>query len=164
MNPSFEIQSPTRVCAETGLELKVGEPFYGVLMDQDGKFLRKDYSLQAWKQPPAGALAYWRGKIPSKNQPQRPVIQDDLLHDCFDHLAESGEPHRQAFRYVVGLLLMRRKRLKFEDTRRDARGQEWLVVRDSRTGKKVEIADPVLSDDEILQVQDEIARVLGWDH
>ena len=63
---------------------------------------------------------------------------------------------------MVALLLMRRKRFKFEDARkRDDR--DTLVVRDARTGRRHEVEDPQMTDPEIDAVRDEVFRVLGWE-
>jgi hypothetical protein len=159
----FEIQDPTRTCAQTGQHLEVGERFYGVLLEENGRFVRKDYSANAWNGPPANAIAYWSGRIPATDRPKKPTFNDELLWDCFDHLATATEPNRLSFRYVVALLLMRRKRLKFEDARRGSDDQDVLVVRDSRTGARIEIVDPRLREDEIEAVQQEVFHVLGWD-
>jgi hypothetical protein len=63
---------------------------------------------------------------------------------------------------VVALLLMRRKRFKFDDARkRDDR--ETLVVRDAQSGRKHELVDPQLTEPEMDAVRDEVFRVLGWE-
>lgn len=158
----YDVQAPTRACAATGRELKPGERFVGVLTDAAGRMVRHDYAAAAFVAPPAGAIAYWSGRVPAADKPRRPVMHDGLLFDCFDHLAAATEPDRVHFRYVLALLLMRRKRLKFEDTKRTA-GGEVLVLRDARTGSRVEVADPRLSAAEVAAVQAEVFRVLGWE-
>jgi hypothetical protein len=159
----YQIQAPTRTCAATGRALKPGERFVGVLLDEAGRFVRKDFAPDAWSAPPPGAVAYWTGRVPAGDKPRKPAFNEGLLFDCFDHLAYAAEPNKRHFRYVVALLLMRRKKLKFEDARRAADGTDVLVVRDTRTGRRAEVADPRLSEDEIRSVQDEVFRVLGWE-
>ena len=75
-----------------------------------------------------------------------------------------GRPSRIAanFRFVVALLLMRRRRLKFEDARRTPDGAAVLVVRDAKTGARHDVADPRLSAAEVEAVQTEVFHVLGW--
>ena len=158
----YQIQGPGRQCASTGRELSAGEAFYSVLLDQAGQFVRKDYSVAAWSGPPAGVVAYWRGRIATDGRPQRPAINDELLLDCFHHLIDAKEPGQRNFRYVVALLLMRRKRLKFEDVRKRD-GEECLCLKDAKSGVRYEVPDPRLSAAEMVTVQDEVFRVLGWD-
>jgi hypothetical protein len=157
----YQIQGPTRQCAATGRELRPGEQFYSVLFDEAGQFVRKDYAADAWSAPPPAAVAYWSGRIPASGRPRQPTINDELLLDCFEHLGDATEPAQRNFRYVVALLLMRRKRFKFEDVRtRD--GEEFLLMRDAKSGARFEVPDPRLTDAEIATVQDEVFRVLGW--
>ena len=160
---TFDIQGPARVCAVSGRELKPGDRYFAALADEDGKFVRRDYAADAWAGPPAGAVAYWAGRVPASDAARKPTFNDGLLADCFQHLAGAAEPDRVNFRYVVALLLMRRKRLKFEDVRRAPDGAHVLVVRDARTGARHEVADPRLGEDEIAAVQVEVFRVLGWE-
>ena len=65
-----EIPAPTRVCAATGRELCPGDRFYGVLVDDGGKCVRRDYAADAWAGPPAGAVAYWAGTVPAAYRAQ----------------------------------------------------------------------------------------------
>jgi hypothetical protein len=162
MATEFDIQGPTRICAATGRELGPGERFFAALTDEAGKFVRRDFAADAWTGPPDGVIAFWSGRVPASDRPRKPTFNDDLLVDCFHHLQSAAEPDRVKFRYVVALLLMRRRRLKFEDVRRGEGGAHVLVVRDARTGARHEVADPRLSEDEIAAVQDEVFRVLGW--
>jgi hypothetical protein len=157
----YAIQGPARHCSASGRELKPGERFYSALLDEDGRFVRKDYAADAWAGSPPGAFAHWAGRIPDNGQPKRPTINDEVLVDCFDHLAPACEPAQRNFRYVLALLLMRRKRFKFEDARR-LDGQELLCVRDVRDGVLHEVPDPRLTEDEVRAVQDEVFRLLGW--
>lgn len=163
MTTDFDISGTARVCAATGRELRPGERVYGVLTESAGQFARRDYAADAWSGPPGDAIAYWCGRIPSSSRPAKPTFNEALLFDCFDHLAGTTDPTRVNFRYVVALLLMRRKNLKFEDTRRTPDGTDVLIVRDARTGRRHELPDPKLPDDQIDSVQQQVFQVLGWE-
>ncbi len=157
----YQIQPNTRRCAVTGRELKPGEKFFTALLEEGGKFLRQDYSSEAWQGPPPGAFSFWCGRVPAQEESRRPRIDDDLLTDCFQRLEGQSEPGRVSFRYVVALLLMRRKRFRFEEARTDA-GQELLRLRCTRTGILHEVINPRLTEEEMVAVQEEVFKVLGW--
>jgi hypothetical protein len=159
----YEIQGPTRVCAATGRELKPGDRFHAVLLEQAGKLVRIDYATEAWSGPPPDAIAHWTGRVPSADKPRKPVVNDDVLLGCFDRLKESTDPDGLNFRYVVALLLMRRKRFRFEDAIRDSAGRDVLLLKDSKGSTVHQVADPRLTDDQIAAVQTEVFRVLGWE-
>src|SRR5436190_15477433 len=159
----YEIQGPARVCAATGRELKPGDRFHAVLTEEGGKLVRTDYAADAWPGATAGAIAHWSGKVPPSDKPRKPVVNDDVLLDCFERLKDSADADGLSFRYVAALLLMRRKRFRFEDVARDEAGRDVLVLRDSRSGAVHQVSDPRLTDDQIAAVQAEVFRVLGWE-
>jgi hypothetical protein len=158
----YQIQPNTRRCFLTGRELKPGERYFSVLHDEAGQLVRHDYSSEVWQGPPEGAFSFWAGKVPLATESRRPRIDDEMLLDCFGRLEGQTDPGRINFRYVVALLLMRRKRLKFEAAR-TTNGHEVLRLRESRTGSEHEVINPGLTDDEMASVQEEVLRVLGWE-
>jgi hypothetical protein len=157
----FEIAAPARTCAITGRELQPGAAVVSVLSEEAGKFVRSDFAADAWPGPPAGAIAWWHGRIPTSGKPKKPSYNEDVLLDLFRHLAEAVDSPRVNFRYVVALLLMRRKRLKFEDLKK-VNGQDVLVVRDAKTGTRYDAVDPRLTEEGIVEVQAEVFAALGW--
>ncbi len=158
----YQIQAPTRRCCVTGRDLRPGEKYHSALVDEGGRFARRDYAADAWPGPPEGAIGHWAGRVPRDGEAQRrPPIDDELLVECFHRLDGATEPAKVHFRYVVALLLMRRKRFKFEDVQKDAAG-ETLTLRDTRSGDRHLVADPGLTEEAMAAVQDEVFQVLGW--
>jgi hypothetical protein len=158
----YQIQPNTRRCCVTGRELQPGETYFTVLLDEAGKFVRREYSAEAWQGPPAGAFSFWQGRISTSRAPRRPPVDDELLLDCFVRLESETDPTRVSFRYVLALLLMRRRRLKLEEARQEA-GREVLCLRCSRTGVRHQVVDPGLSDEEMEAVQEDVFQALGWE-
>lgn len=158
----YQIQPNTRRCSASGRELKPGERYYSVLLDEEGKFVRRDYGAEVWQGPPPGAFSFWVGRIPTGDARKRPPIDDELLHECFTRLEGDTEPRRVNFRFVLALLLMRRKRLKLETSVVEA-GDEVLVMRCIRGGVEQRVVNPQLTDEQIAEVQEEVFQALGWD-
>ena len=155
-------KATTRRCAATGRELRPGERYHSALCADGGKLVRHDFAADAWAGPPPGAIGHWTGRVPAADEAaRRPPVDDELLAECFHRLDGSAEPAQVHFRYVVALLLMRRKRFKFEDVTKGAAG-EALWLRDTRTGDRFAVADPGLTDEAMAAVQDEVFQVLGW--
>ena len=95
----------------------------------------------------------------------RPFLRDpddDMLLECFQRLEGRTEPASENFRYVLALLLMRRKRFKFEETRNGG-GREVLVLKCGRTGTRHEVANPHLTDEQMTAVQEDVFQALGWE-
>jgi hypothetical protein len=157
----YQIQPNTRRCAITGRDLLPGERFFTALLEEGGQFLRQDYSSEAWQGPPEGALGFWCGRVPAPEEGRKLRIDDELLMDCFTRLEGQTDPGRVSFRYVLALLLMRRKRFKFEEARKEG-DTELLCLRCARSGAKHRVVNPRLTADEMAAVQDEVFKVLGW--
>ena len=132
------------------------------MVDENGQFARQDYSPEAWPGPPANAFGFWLGRIPAGDADRKPRIDDEMLMDCFQRLEGEAEAGRVNFRYIVALLLMRRKRLKFEEVRAEA-GHEVLLLRCARTRTAYTVVNPNLTEAELHAVQEEVFRVLGWE-
>ena len=158
----YQIQPSTRRCSATGRELQPGERYYSVLLEEGGKFIRKDYGAESWQGPPEGAFSFWMGRLAPPHGKRRQPIDDEMLLECFGRLEGQLEPGRIRFRYVVALLLMRRRRLKFEATEQDG-PHEVLILRCTRTGARHAVLNPDLTDEELATVQDDVFQALGWE-
>src|SRR5262249_3533310 len=101
-------------------------------------------------------------RVPGQHQKRRLTFDDELLMECFARLAPDTDAARVQFRYVLALLLLRRKRLKFEDIRHEA-GLEYLRLHCPRSGAVYEVLDPRLGEADIQRVQDEVFKLLGWE-
>lgn len=158
----YQIQTNTLRCAVTGRELCPGERFYTVLLDEGGKFLRRDYGADAWTGAPPNAFGFWAGRVPARDENHRPRIDDELLMECFKRLEDEVAPDRVNFRYVVALLLMRRKRLRFQEATIED-DVEVLQLRCVRGREVHRVVNPRLGDEEMAAVQEEVFKVLGWE-
>jgi hypothetical protein len=131
-----EIANCTRRCAATGRALEPGQEYYSTLTMERGAPVRCDYSPEAWQGPPDGALAWWRSFLAEGDRPRGELAPQDVLLNLFAAL--TGAPGEQEFRYVLGLLLMRRRWLRLDDTRREA-GGEVLVLDCPRRQEQFEL-------------------------
>jgi hypothetical protein len=157
-----EIQPHTRRCAATGRALLPGEKYHGVLIEQEGRLVRQDFAGAAWTKPPTGAFCFWTGRVPSREQVRKMRIDADLLLDCFQRLDGSAGTDKINFRYVLALLLIRSKRLKYLDSRTED-GLEILRLRCLRGGTQYDVVNPGLTEGELAAVQEVVLQVVGWE-
>lgn len=121
----FEVRACTRVCAETNKALQPGEVFFSVLEVRGNETVRRDFAAEAWQGPSEDALGWWRARVPAKDEKPQ-LAPADVMLNLFASLAD--KPADRQFRYVLGLLLIRRKVLRREDSRHNEDGQEVLTV------------------------------------
>lgn len=135
----YEIHAGSRTCHETGRKIAPGEEYYSALVPEAGELLRRDYSLEAWQGPPEGAAAHWKTRVPESDRADRLVwASAPAMIEFFESI--SDDPAQADLRYVAALLLVRRRTLRLESTRRDEKGREmlFLVHGASRTEYEVE--------------------------
>jgi len=158
----YEIQPNTRRCAATGRELQPGEKYHSVLIEQEGKLVRRDFADNAWSEPPSDAFCFWTGRVPGKEQVRKMRIDADLLLDCFQRIDGSTGTDKINFRYVLALLLIRSKRLKYLESRM-LDGREILHLRCFRSEARYDVVNPGLTEQELAAVQEEVLRVVAWE-
>ena len=162
MRTNFTLEGLGKVCGVTGRVLSAGDPFRTALFEEKGQLLRRDYAPEAWDGAPPGCIAFWQGRVPRQGSKSPTAIPDEVLFDCFLHMGEPAEPERQKLRYVLALLLMRRRKLRFVDATVEG-GSEVMLLRGGKGAESYRVIDPKLTAVELETVQDDLFRVLGWD-
>src|SRR5690606_30627423 len=133
--PTYDIERPTGTCAFTGRVLEPGEAYMATLVELDEAeqqqspqktrtgaailgFKRVDVSMEAWQQGqrPPRIFSYWKAVVAEPNQKKKLFVDDDVLLNLLRRLADATEPQRVAFRFVLALILMRRKMLRYDGT------------------------------------------------
>ncbi len=163
MQSEWEFSRSSGHCAVTGRALAEGESYYAVLFETPQGFERRDCSLDAWTGPPEGHFCYWRASVPVKNKQSGPVAVDyELLTQFFLKLEESDCEVRQQFRFVLALLLMRKRILRLEKTDRDG-GQEYWVMRLVSDQSEHRVLNPRLGPEEVARLSQQLTAILSGD-
>lgn len=162
MTQQWEVESATGRCAVTARPLAEGEEFHTVLFEDGESFRRADYSLEAWTGPPDGAFCHFRSRVPVKEAKKRLLVNDELLIAFFQRLADEREPIRVQFRFVLALILMRKRFLKYESTTTESGTEVWemLLTRDQSHHR---VVNPNLTDDQVETVSRELSVILHDD-
>jgi hypothetical protein len=154
----FEIARFTRHCHATGRELAPGEPFYSVLLPQGAEVVRHDYAANAWSCPPENAIGWWKSQVPHPLAKKANLAPSEVMLQYFQEL--EGRPDKEDERYVLALLMVRRRVLRQERTEHDAADREVAVLYCSRN--ETEYRTPIVVPDEhrAAAIQEELVRLL----
>jgi len=156
----YELGRSTRKCAKTGREFASGESFYSILIAEGSKIVRQDYAADAWEGAPRQALGWWKSQVPAADSKKKKPhwAPNDVMLQLFDELAE--QPDRADMRYVLTLLLLRRRVLRLEDTEQEGPQEEVLLVYCAR--RQMEYRIPVVMPDgaRAQEIQQDLARLL----
>lgn len=112
----FNVRPVSKICASTGQELTPGRPCWSVLIEQDGRIVRQDYSEEAWTGPPDGIIGYWQSLVPERASSSATSFDPDALFEYFLQLCESPNRVELDYQYVLALLLLRKRRLILEES------------------------------------------------
>jgi hypothetical protein len=154
----YDVQSFTRRCTATGRELAPGEWYYSVLVSEGADLKRCDYSIDGWQGPPAEAIGYWKSQVPDKTSRRKQWAPNDVILHFFDELAQ--QPDKQDMRYVLTLLLIRRRVFRLEDQKRDQQGNEVLTVYCPRRDATYTIPAVVPTQSRIDEIQQQLTALL----
>ena len=167
MQLDFDVQRCTRRCAATDRPLEPGDECYSVLESQGAEIVRKDFSSEGWSGPAAAAFAWWKSRIPEPTAKKVKLAPNEVLLELFDQLAD--QPERQDMRYVLALLLVRRRVLRLDvpfDLTNAAPEQspcpvgETMLVFCPKRDATYEVPAVMPSDQRIDEIQHQLSELL----
>lgn len=158
----WSVGRSTRRCAATGGIISEGEAYYAALAEENERFVRRDFSAAAWPTVDRSTLfSWWKTKLtpadPDKKR-KRLVIDIEAFYAFFRELEEAVEPRRRLFRYILALILVRKRALRLDDIAKTPDG-DLLLVYDRRAEKTLKIPAPETTTDDIADVEAELARL-----
>lgn len=161
MAQDWEIKSRADCCAVTSKPFEDGEFFYTLLYSGKEGFSRQDLSEEAWEQRNDNIqpFSFWRSKFevppPAPPEPLAKESAEDLLR----RFMNGGTSEQASARYILALMLERKRILKQVETRRTDEGKT-LIYEHAKTGEVFVIPDPELRMEQIEAVQNEVASLL----
>jgi hypothetical protein len=151
----FEVHARSRKCTVTDRPFEPGETFYSALVSEGANVVRYDYSREAWQSPPENCLGWWKSVVPDARGGKMHWAPNDVMLHYFNEIAEN--PEKQDVRYVLALLMVRRRVLRLEDND-DAPDELVVFCPKNEQTYKVAIVDPPA--ERIEAIQNELTELL----
>ncbi len=170
-------------CAECQSELPPATSCWAVLSEnspdavrQSGlPFQRQNYCEGCWQSQfetglLKGVFSHWKTSVPEPNRKARLLVDDHVLVDLFTRLGEQMDGANLRFRFVLALLLMRKRILRYESSEllsqeqrhalnlTDEKSELWHM---SLKGEGVDVINPVLTNEQIGEVSEQISAILA---
>lgn len=161
MANDWEIKSRAEKCAITERPFQDGEYFYTLLFhDKDG-YRREDLSEEAWQQRNDNIqpFSFWRAKFEPPPPPAPEALPKGTAEDLLRRYMQEDNPHHTNARYILSLMLERKRLLKQIEVKEDNNGRT-LIYEHVKTGEVFVIPDPQLRLDQLEAVQNEVAALL----
>lgn len=163
----WEIQARSHVCQACSMAFADKATYHTILSFTPAGYLRMDVCQTCWDTQYSqggmdrkGAFSHWRGRYKAPPQQQPDPIQKETAETLLRKLIDSKDPAHANARYILGVMLERRRVLKHRDTT-EHDGQKILVYEHARTGESLLIPDPKLSLDQLELVQKQVFDLLN---
>jgi hypothetical protein len=155
----YQLKPIGKTCSQSGAKLVPGDVCYSAVVAKGNAWERIDFSRDAWKGPPEGAIGYWRSTVPPQAEAKRRVLNPDALLRHFEQLCEDANPAEDKFRYVLALLLVQRRRLRINGTRTDG-AASFLELSGMQGEGPFEVREQQLKPEEIESLEGEFNQRL----
>ena len=157
----LDVPRPAGKCAASGRVIEPGEKFIAAVRETPAGIERLDVAPEHWESfDRAGLLAFWQATMPASEQKRKVFVDDEVLCTLFERLADATEPAKVAFRFVLGLILMRKRLLVYETTRHEE-GRDVWVVRLRGKEERMDLVDPKLDESQVADVSGQLDEILN---
>ena len=158
----WEINKPLGQCYGSGKAIEYGDEYFGALVETDEGLQRKDFCSDYWQNQKPEVFCFWKTRLPNPEQKKQIFVDDDMLMAFFERLEKETEQDKINFRFVLALILMRKRRLKYDETKTENGSEIWLL---KVAGEKhtVEVINPHLDEEQIEQLSSQIGQILQTD-
>ncbi len=158
----WEVSKPLGLCSGTGKKIEYGEEYFAALVETDDGLARRDFCSQYWQEHKPDVFCFWKTKLAEQDQKKHIFVDDEMLMAFFERLAEETEQEKINFRFVLALILMRKRRLKYESSEKKNNQEIWQL-RIAGGKEIVDVINPHLTEQEIEQLSSQLGQILQVD-
>jgi len=158
----WEVDKPLGQCCGTGRKIEYGEEYFGALVETDEGLQRRDFCADYWESEKPNVFCYWKSRLPHPDQKKQIFVDDEMLTAFFERLKNETGQEKVNFRFVLALILMRKRRLKYDATRVE-NGKEIWRLRIVGEKEIVEVVNPHLDEEQVEQLSSQIGQILQTD-
>ena len=162
---SWHVRSRSRHCAATQRLFVDGETIVTALYPdpESSGYLRRDFCLEAWDTLPADAakpFSFWKTTFTAATASDNPDSAEKLsAEEILHRLVVEDEDHTENTRYILAVMLERRKLLRETDSQRTSNGI-LRVYEHRKTGEIYLIRDPDIPLAQVEAFQNEVIILL----
>jgi hypothetical protein len=157
----YEVGRPGGKCCVCQQDLMPGTKVMAALRETPAGFERLDISLDCWPAFERGdLLAFWHTTIPLHEAKKKLFVDDQVLCELFERLKDTEEPAKLNFRFVLGLILMRKRMLVYESSREEG-GRDLWTVRFRGREDRLDLLNPKLSEQQVVEVSQQLSDILN---
>ena len=163
---SWHIKARAHHCAVSEKPFEEGEPFFTALFpdpESDG-YLRLDFSQEAWESRDEEVdkpFSFWRTIYkPPELEEKVEIVDKEDPEALLSRLVEEDEAHTENARYILAVMLERKKLLVETDSQKTRTGL-LRIYQHRYSGEIFIVKDPQIPLSEIATIQEEVQQLLA---
>jgi len=158
----WEINKPLGQCSGTEKTIESGEEYFAALIETEEGLQRRDFCAEYWESQKPDVFCHWKTRLPEPGQKKQLFVDDQMLMAFFERLEKETEQEKINFRFVLAMILMRKRILKYDETKTVDDKEIWRlrIVGDKRI---VEVINPHLDEEQIEQLSSQMGEILQTD-
>jgi hypothetical protein len=160
----YQVHRPRGLCAVSGQVIQPDEPYMSALRETPMGFERIEVKLDHFDALPRGdIIGFWKSVMRRGEAKKKLLVDDSVLCDLLEKLDDVADPDKLSFRFVLALILMRKRLITLETQTTGADGLEVWTVKLRGRDTRLKIVDPKPTEDQIVGIQDQIGQILSED-
>ena len=157
---AYKLSKSGKGCSVCGGEFETDAEFFSAIFEVEEEWDRKDYCPTCWGTGNEEAFSHWRSKVRPPEE-KRAAFEMDRVLGLFDRVSEGDSESRDRLRYLLALMLVRKRVFKFVGT---ASGEEeGIRVFCPEREQEYPVRDPGLDAEEIEKARNELGALLDLD-
>ena len=164
MAKEYSFSKTSGQCAVCKSSMACEQEFMATIREQDEDIVREDYCLPCWQAQPRDnqpdIMGVWQGRVPKPDEKKKLFIDNELLMNLFQRLEGSDEPAKVNFRFVLALILMRKKLLVYDRAEKKPEGVEVWHMHFKGSDQAHLVTDPHMDEDKIAEVSQNLGQIL----
>jgi hypothetical protein len=158
---SYEVARAPGQCVVCQTPIEPGAPLMAALKETPLGFERLDVCLNDWPTfEKSDLIGFWKTLMPRTEQKKKLFVDDEVLCQLFERLSDTAEPPKLNFRFVLGLILMRKRLIVYENSRNED-GRELWQVRFKGKDQMMDLLNPKLDESQIQDVSNQLGEILN---
>jgi len=158
----WQVSRPLGMCFGTSRQIRPGEEYFAALIETEEGLQRRDFCTDYWQAEKPEVFCYWKSKLPQPDGKKQIFVDDGMLMAFFERLAKETEQDKINFRFVLTLVLMRKRRLKYNSSKIDG-GREIWRLKLAGEDRFAEVINPQLSEEQIESLSSQLGQILQVD-
>lgn len=159
MANNWDMPRRGETCTACGHAFEIGETFRAFLSESPTGYERQDFCTTCPPPGMLGVLAAWTTRRPQPATKKAQPFDREAMYKFFQRLRDADEPEKLQFRFVLALLLWRKKVLKFVRSDEAEEVETWEFA-ETRSGETFHVRRPPLREDQIEQLSEQLEQLL----